>query len=94
MLAGAARGKKGSKGGGGQVRLSNNGIRELVGFKDELLRRFILAVNTVGGSIREFVNDTDGPVFLESELMGLGVDGYLLVVLQSPFTADESHSAS
>ena len=26
--------------------------------------------------IQEFVNDTDRPAFLESELMGLGVDGY------------------
>ena len=26
--------------------------------------------------IREFVNDTDGPAFLEMELVGLGVDGY------------------
>jgi hypothetical protein len=30
----------------------------------------------VGGGIREFVNDTDGPAFLEKELMGFGVDGY------------------
>ena len=33
----------------------------------------------VGGGIREFVNDTDEPAFLERELMGLGVDGYLYV---------------
>ena len=26
--------------------------------------------------IREFVDDTDGPAFLEKELVGLGVDGY------------------
>ena len=26
--------------------------------------------------IREFVYDTDGPAFLERELVGLGVDGY------------------
>ena len=30
----------------------------------------------VGGGIREFVNYTDRPAFLESELVGLGVDGY------------------
>ena len=30
----------------------------------------------VRGGIREFVNDTDGPAFLERELVGLGVDGY------------------
>ena len=29
------------------------------------------------GGIQEFVNDTDGPAFLERELMGWGVDGYL-----------------
>ena len=29
-----------------------------------------------GGGIREFVDDTDGPAFLERELVGLGVDGY------------------
>ena len=28
------------------------------------------------GGIREFVDDTDGPAFLERELVGLGVDGY------------------
>ena len=30
----------------------------------------------VGGSIRKFVYDADGPAFLERELVGLGVDGY------------------
>ena len=29
----------------------------------------------VRGSIREYVNDTDGPAFLGKELMRLGVDG-------------------
>ena len=28
------------------------------------------------GGIREFVNNTDGPAFLERELVGLGVNGY------------------
>ena len=28
------------------------------------------------GGIREFVNDMDGPAFLEMESMGLGVNGY------------------
>jgi hypothetical protein len=41
-----------------------------------LICRFILAVDMVGGGIREFVDDTDGPAFLERELVGLGVDGY------------------
>jgi hypothetical protein len=27
------------------------------------------------GGVWEFVNDTDGPVFLERELLGLGVGG-------------------
>ena len=30
----------------------------------------------VGGGIREFMNNADGPAFLERELVGLGVDGY------------------
>ena len=32
--------------------------------------------DVVGGGIREFVDDTDGPAFMEMELVGLGVDGY------------------
>ena len=44
------------------------------GFKDELIYRFILVADMVRGVIREFVNNTDGPAFLERELMGLGVD--------------------
>jgi hypothetical protein len=48
----------------------------LAGFKDELICRFILAIDMVRDGIREFVNDTDRPAFLERELMGLGVDGY------------------
>ena len=74
VLAGATRGEKGSKSGGGRVRLW-----ELVGFKDKLIYHFVLAADMIGGgggSIREFVNDKDGPAFLERELMGLGVDGY------------------
>ena len=76
VLAGAARGETGSKGGGGQVRLSDVGTLELAGFQNELICRLILVVDMVRGSIREFVNDTDGPAFLEMELMGLGVNGY------------------
>ena len=37
--------------------------------------RFVLAADVVGGG-REFVDDTDGPAFLDRELVGLGVDGY------------------
>ena len=29
-----------------------------------------------GGGLREFMNDADGPAFLERELVGLGVDVY------------------
>ena len=76
MLAGAARGKTESMGDGGRVGLSNVDTRELAGFKDKLICQFILAVDMIRGDIQEFVNDTDGPVFLERELMGLGVDGY------------------
>jgi hypothetical protein len=43
------------------------------------IRRILKPVDMlfhIGGGIREFVNDTDGPAFLERELVGLGVDGY------------------
>ena len=69
-------GKTGSKGGGGPVRLSDVGTWELAGFQNELIRRFMLAANVVGGGIWEFMNNTDGLAFLERELVGLGVDGY------------------
>ena len=36
----------------------------------------MLAADVVGDGIREFTNNADGPVFLERELVGLGVDGY------------------
>ena len=41
-----------------------------------MICRFTLAVDVLGGGIREFVDDTDGLAFLERELVGLGVDGY------------------
>ena len=63
VLTGAARGKKGSKGGGVRVRISNVHTERL-------------AVGMIGGGIREIVNDTDRPSFLERELTGLGLDGY------------------
>ena len=37
---------------------------------------FVLVVDVIRGGIREFVDDTDGPAFLERELVGLGVDRY------------------
>ena len=76
MLAGAARGETGSKGGGGPVRLSDVDTWELAGFQNELIRHFMLAADVVGVGIREFMNNVDGPAFLERELVGLGVDGY------------------
>ena len=48
-------------------------------FKTSLIRHFMLATNVVGGGIWEFMNNADGPAFLERELVGLGVDGYRLV---------------
>ena len=40
------------------MRLSNVNTGDLAGFEDELICRFILAADMVGGGIREFVNDT------------------------------------
>ena len=48
----------------------------ILGLKYELVCRFELAADMVGGGIRELMNDADGPAFLERELMGFGVDGY------------------
>ena len=76
VLAGAARGEKGSKGRGGRVRLSNVDTGRLTGLKYKLICHFKLAVDMVGDGIREFVNDMDEPAFLERELMRMGVDGY------------------
>jgi hypothetical protein len=76
VLTGATRGETGSKGEGVRVRLSDVDTKELTGFQKELICFFILMADMVGGGIWELVNDTDGPAFLERELMGLGVDGY------------------
>ena len=76
MLAGAARGEMGSKGGGGPVRSSDVDTQELAGFQNELIHRFILAADVVGDGIWKFMNNAEGPAFLERELVGLGVDGY------------------
>ena len=67
----------GSKGEGDPVRLSDVDTRELAGFQNELICRFMLAADVVGGGFREFMNNADGPAFLESELVGLGLDGHL-----------------
>ena len=47
VLAGAARGEKGSKGGGGQVRLLDVDTGELTGFQNELICHFISYKKTV-----------------------------------------------
>ena len=57
------------------MKLSNVGTRRLTGLKYKLICLFKLVADIVGGGIQEFVNDTDGPAFLE-RLLGLGVDGY------------------
>ena len=59
------------------MRLSNVDTGRLTGFKYKLICSFKLAADMVGNDIQEFVNDIDRPAFLERELMGLGVDGYL-----------------
>jgi hypothetical protein len=58
------------------VRLSNVDTGRLSGLKYKLICCFKLAADMLGDGIREFVNDTDGPVFLERELIGLDVDRY------------------
>ena len=37
---------------------------------------FHIAADMVRSYIQEFLNDMEGPAFLERELMGLGMDGY------------------
>ena len=76
MLAGAARGGTGSKGGGGPVRLSDVDTWELAGFQNELIRSFMLSADVVRCGIWEFMNNADRPAFLERELVGSGVYGY------------------
>ena len=48
VSAGTGRRETGSKGGAGRVRLSHVDTGELEGFKDELICRFMLAVDMVG----------------------------------------------
>ena len=68
--------KKGSKSGRCQVMLPDVDTRRLSELKYKLICRFKLAGDMVGGGIREFLNDMDGPAFLERELMRLDVDEY------------------
>ena len=58
------------------MRLSDVDTWEFAEFQNEPIRRFMLAADVVGGGIWEFMNNADGPAFLERELVGLGVDGY------------------
>ena len=58
------------------MRLLNVDTGRLLGLKYKLICHFKLAADMVGGDIWEFVNDMDGPAFLERELVGLGVDGF------------------
>ena len=57
------------------MRIPNIETRRLSGLKNKLVCHFELAADMVGAGIREFVNDVDGPAFLERELKGFGVDG-------------------
>jgi hypothetical protein len=65
VLAGAARGEKKIKGGGGRVRLLDVDNGRLSGLKYNLICLFRLAAEMVRGGIEEFVNDTYRPAFLE-----------------------------
>ena len=56
------------------MRLADVDTGRLSGLKYKLLHLFKLAVDMVRGGIQEFVNDTNGPAFLEREVMGLDVD--------------------
>ena len=76
VVAGADRGEMGSRGGRGPVKLSDVYTWELAGYQNWLICRFMLVTQVVGDGIREFMNNADGPAFLERELVGLGVDGY------------------
>jgi hypothetical protein len=58
------------------VRLLDVDTRRPSGLKYKLICYFKLVADMVRGGIREFLNDVDGPAFLERELIFLGVDGY------------------
>ena len=47
------------------MKLSVVGTGRLSGLKYKLVCHFKLAADMVGGGIREFVNDVDGPAFLK-----------------------------
>ena len=58
------------------MRLSDVDIWELAGFQNQLIFRFMLKVDVVGGVSGSFVNNTNTPAFRERKLVGLGVNGY------------------
>jgi hypothetical protein len=84
VLAGAARGETGSKGGGGPVRLLYVDTQELAGFQNELVCRFMLVADVVRGGIRKFMNNADGPAFRERELVGINYAIFLLNIFHHP----------
>ena len=93
MLAGAARGETGCKGWGGLVRLSDVDTWELAVFQNELIPHFMLAADVVRSGIWEFMNNADGPAFLERELVGLRTGRSEFVTVQverCPLTRLES----
>ena len=49
--------------------------RRLSGLKYKLVCCFKSTVDMIGGCIREFVYEIDGPAFPERELIRFGVDG-------------------
>ena len=91
VLADAARGEKGSKGGVGQVRLSNVDTRRLMEFQYKLIYCFKLAADMVRGSIWEIVNHTDRKAFLGLGLMGTSKSEFTTVQMDRyPFTCFKS----
>ena len=50
--------------------------RRLPGSKYKLVCHFKLTADMVGGCVRQFMYDVDGPAFLKRELVGIGVDRY------------------
>ena len=62
------------------MRIIKNGLIDVESWSvkwlgDELVCGFKQAVNVIRGGIWHFVNDTNRPAFLESELVGLCVNG-------------------
>ena len=58
------------------MRLPDVYTGRLLGLKYKLIGCLKMMVHIVGGGIGKFVNNMDGPAFLERELMRLGQGGY------------------